>query len=681
MEHESILTIVSKSIDDIRDAFNVLIKDNRKLTAYVWRAIRSYDEPDKSYFFLDTDRIPFWVPDEKTMSQIAEILCDDGFGLLDIYNSVSPDYHDYILTTPYGSCESGYNEEDFKNEMDSLEENYEEELINIYRKSVKGYKEFWTKDSQQEPPMPVKGTAPKTTEQIMEESYLSRTSEQSIEEYKSMLNSKKDLNALYEKFQKQFAALKSNNEWIEGLSRYFILNGKPPYDNSLYKEISFGTQLAQAEQFRFQGKIFHIHGTSVSIQYNSKMIDPQIKELLCAAEDDLRLAIVRRGGVIDVVSHEKDYTVKYADCCVMLDNEEIRGDWYKSDCFSGNIKKFGLELIGRIAIWYAIIRTSELTRDELQSLQNGSFYLDTIEAKYNKVSEKEEQLRIEEQIQEEKVFSEIVQMIKGKYSTGKAPSYAQIKLDISLNSFSNTSCSWLSNWKGVENYIKEKYNVTAAAYFKKLFINGQVAEKQQREEQKRKAEEERAVRKQEKQREEEEKQRIKNEKAQEKAEQERLAAEAKAKKAAALQEARANANVLYAPGEEPEKLHNRIVTLMAKLEEAYPDHVISGLNKHHKKWGETVTGLYRKLGYADSHSFLEAYGFQIRDAKGGRPLELDPNAVIEELKRRYPDGTKQMISELMAENKDLPLKTLANSAKELLGMGLGTYLKSIGILK
>ena len=585
------------------------------------------------------------------------------------------------MTTPYGSCESRYNEEDFKNEMDSLEENYEEELINIYRKSVKGYKEFWTKDSQQEPPMPVKGTAPKTPEQIMEESYLSRKSEQAIEEYKSMLNSQKDLSALYEKFQKQFVKLKSNNEWIEGLSRYFILNGKPPYDNSLYKEVSYGTQLAQAEQFLFYGKIFHIHGTSYSIEYNSKLIDPQMRELLCTAEDDLRLAIVRRGGVIDVVSREKDYTVKYADCCVMLDNEEIRGDWYKSDCFSGNIKKFGLELIGRIAIWYAIIHTPELTRNELLSLQNESFYLDTIEAKYTKVSEKEEQLRIEEQIREENIFTEIVQMIKNRYSTGKAPTYAQIKLDISLNSFSNSSCPWLSYWRGIENYVKEKYGITAAAYFKELFMSSQLAEKQQREEQKRKAEEEREVRKQEKQREEEEKQRTKNEKAQAKAEQERLADEAKAKKAAALQEARANANVLYAPGEEPEKLHNRIVTLMEKLGEAYPDHVISGLNKNHKKWGETVTELYRKLGYADNRSFLEAYGFQISDEKGGRPSELDPNFVIEELKRRYPDGTRQMISELMAENKDLPLKTLANNAKELLGTGLATYLKSIGILK
>ncbi len=35
----------------------------------------------------------------------------------------------------------------------------------------------------------------------------------------------------------------------------------------------------------------------------------------------------------------------------------------------------------------------------------------------------------------------------------------------------------------------------------------------------------------------------------------------------------------------------------------------------------------------------------------------------------------------MAANKDLPLKTLQNNSTELLGMGLGKYLKQIGIMK
>lgn len=60
---------------------------------------------------------------------------------------------------------------------------------------------------------------------------------------------------------------------------------------------------------------------------------------------------------------------------------------------------------------------------------------------------------------------------------------------------------------------------------------------------------------------------------------------------------------------------------------------------------------------------------------------MDPEAVIAELKRRYPDGTDIGMDELKSANKDLPIKTLANSAKELFGMGLGQYLKEQGILR
>lgn len=49
--------------------------------------------------------------------------------------------------------------------------------------------------------------------------------------------------------------------------------------------------------------------------------------------------------------------------------------------------------------------------------------------------------------------------------------------------------------------------------------------------------------------------------------------------------------VIYTPGNEPENIRNRIDRLFAKLDEAYPDKVICGLNKDHKKWGETVTQL------------------------------------------------------------------------------------------
>ena len=122
-------------------------------------------------------------------------------------------------------------------------------------------------------------------------------------------------------------------------------------------------------------------------------------------------------------------------------------------------------------------------------------------------------------------------------------------------------------------------------------------------------------------------------------------------------------------GEEPSRLHDRIQTLLTKLGEAYPDHVIVNLAKDHKKWGETITELYRALGYADNVSFLEAYGFSYSRENKGRPSTLAPEAVIEELKRRYPEGTTLNMSQVTAENKDLPIKTLQNNAPAIFAWG------------
>lgn len=61
-------------------------------------------------------------------------------------------------------------------------------------------------------------------------------------------------------------------------------------------------------------------------------------------------------------------------------------------------------------------------------------------------------------------------------------------------------------------------------------------------------------------------------------------------------------------GKEPASIKKRLDILFPKLNQAYPDKKISGLYKDHKKWAETVTELYRALGYPDGTSFLEAYG-------------------------------------------------------------------------
>ena len=142
------------------------------------------------------------------------------------------------------------------------------------------------------------------------------------------------------------------------------------------------------------------------------------------------------------------------------------------------------------------------------------------------------------------------------------------------------------------------------------------------------------------------------------------------------------AGVLYRPGEEPDRIRQRIERLFEKLDSAYPDKVIIGLHKDHKKWGETVTELYRQLRYPDGNSFLNAYGYTTGTGAAGRPSS-DPMEVVNELKRRYANGaTCAKMADLSAENPDLApkFKNLQNQADKFFGMTLVKYFIQEGIL-
>lgn len=142
------------------------------------------------------------------------------------------------------------------------------------------------------------------------------------------------------------------------------------------------------------------------------------------------------------------------------------------------------------------------------------------------------------------------------------------------------------------------------------------------------------------------------------------------------------AEVLYRPGYEPEKTRLRLDRLFEKLDSAYPDKVIVGLHKNHKKWGETVTELYRQLGYPDGNSFLVAYGYTIGTGAAGRPAN-DPMEIVNELKKRYSSGAKySKMGDLAAENPDLApkFKNLQNQADKFFGMTLQKYFVQEGIL-
>lgn len=135
----------------------------------------------------------------------------------------------------------------------------------------------------------------------------------------------------------------------------------------------------------------------------------------------------------------------------------------------------------------------------------------------------------------------------------------------------------------------------------------------------------------------------------------------------------------------PDNIRKRMDTLFAKLDEAYPDKILVRLNQDHKKWGETISELYRALGYENVASFLSAYGYTYAGAsdKGGRPKK-NPMEIIEELQRRYPNGTDfTTVDELKAANPDIAsrFQSLRNKSNEYFGMPFTQYLRSIGLIK
>ena len=139
------------------------------------------------------------------------------------------------------------------------------------------------------------------------------------------------------------------------------------------------------------------------------------------------------------------------------------------------------------------------------------------------------------------------------------------------------------------------------------------------------------------------------------------------------------------PAQIPDNIRKRMETLFAKLDEAYPDKAIMRLNQDHKQWAKTVTELYRLLGYESPKDFLTAYGYTYgsTDDKGGRPKK-NPMEIIEELQRRYPNGTAfTTVDELKAANPDIAsrFQSLRNKSNEYFGMPFTQYLRSIGLIK
>lgn len=141
---------------------------------------------------------------------------------------------------------------------------------------------------------------------------------------------------------------------------------------------------------------------------------------------------------------------------------------------------------------------------------------------------------------------------------------------------------------------------------------------------------------------------------------------------------------IYSPGNEPDRIKDRIKTLFERIDSAYPDKIIVGLHSNHKKMGETVSEIYKALGYESGKDFLEAYGYKCEKKASGRPKSVDPHAIIKALQGKYPNGSPfDTVDDLFLDNPEyLPkLKSLKNASSEVFGMPLKRYLLTLGLIQ
>lgn len=141
--------------------------------------------------------------------------------------------------------------------------------------------------------------------------------------------------------------------------------------------------------------------------------------------------------------------------------------------------------------------------------------------------------------------------------------------------------------------------------------------------------------------------------------------------------------VMYPPGAEPDVIKPKIDSMLKRLGEYYPNHVISrGLQSEHKQLSMSVSGLYQWLGYASAREMLEAYGYTYEtDGIGGRP-ENDYQGLIDMLVKKYEKGPKpKNMGALLFDNPELKgqIKTLQNKSQEIFGMTLKQYFAEQGI--
>ena len=128
----------------------------------------------------------------------------------------------------------------------------------------------------------------------------------------------------------------------------------------------------------------------------------------------------------------------------------------------------------------------------------------------------------------------------------------------------------------------------------------------------------------------------------------------------------------------------RLGSYFEKVDEWYPDRVVTSFAKLHNKTRENLSRQALALGYESWADLLRDYGYEVTDStKGGAPKTVDPVAIVDELARRY-EGREPApdINTLSAENPDLAKKfsSIKNQSQAVFGMAFAKVLAARGIV-
>jgi len=144
--------------------------------------------------------------------------------------------------------------------------------------------------------------------------------------------------------------------------------------------------------------------------------------------------------------------------------------------------------------------------------------------------------------------------------------------------------------------------------------------------------------------------------------------------------------VIYKPGTEPLFIKTKVESICRRLDEYYPNKIIPrGIQNDHNALSKSVSGMYQWLGYPDTKSFLESYGYtyNLLSDTGGRPASNDAEETLNYLIEKYSNNPIYT-SVLDLRNNELAyaskIKTLANNAPKLYGMSLKEYLLEKNVL-